>query len=123
MFKNISKGLKPEQVKDSVFDSDSEEQDPRRHIVIHVGLLGLVAILAGAASVPMSRSSPGATISLNGLLFVLIWVSYAVYAVSSSLGIRRRRSLIDILGVHGAALVLSVPVGIVLMVLLGALMG
>ncbi|WNG15441.1 hypothetical protein [Cystobacter fuscus] len=103
-------------------DADSEKQDPKQRVLVHRVLLGVVLLLAGIASFPMFRSSGGATIDLNGVGLALMWCSVAAYVGISSLGLRRE-SMSGLLKMHGLALVLAVPAGIVLIFLKVFLLG
>ncbi|WP_434388349.1 hypothetical protein [Melittangium boletus] len=95
-------------------DSDAENQDAKRRVLVHRRLWGGVLLLAGIASPPMCRSSGGAMFDLNGVAVALMWCSVAVYMGLSSRGLRSE-SMSGLLKVHALAFVLAVPAVIVLM--------
>ena len=89
-------------------DSDSENQDSTARILVHAFVLGALAVVALAIS--GARSDPGSMLPMHGLLGTLAWLSLAVYAVISSLGVLCWNSWGALLGMHLVAGVLSVPV-------------
>ena len=88
-------------------DSDSENQDSTARILVHALVLGVLAVVAAAFS--DLRSDPGSMLPLNGLVSTLAWLSLAVYAVISSLGVICWNSWGALFCMHLAAGVLAVP--------------
>ncbi|WPB80579.1 hypothetical protein KYC5002_15725 [Archangium violaceum] len=102
-------------------DSNSENQDAKQRVLVHRVLWAVVLMLAVIASFSL-RSSGGATIDLNGVALALMWCSVAAYMGISSRGLRRE-SMSGLLKMHGLALVLAVPAGLVLIFLKVMLLG
>ena len=102
-------------------DSNSENEDPKQRVLVHRVLWAVVLMLAVIASFSL-RSSGGATIDLNGVALALMWCSVAAYMGISSRGLRRE-SMSGLLKMHGLALVLAVPAGLVLIFLKVFLLG
>lgn len=101
--------------------SHSENQDVKERVLVHRVLWAVVIMLAVIASFSL-RSSGGATIDLNGVALALMWCSVAAYMGISSRALRRE-SMSGLLKMHGLALVLAVPAGLVLIFLKVMLLG
>ncbi|MFY0530143.1 hypothetical protein ACN28I_45590 [Archangium gephyra] len=114
MFENTSKGAQPEES-----DEDSENQHRMLAIVVHLLLLGVVAVVAASTAVGLSRGSASSMLPMSDASFGMLGLSFAVYAVISSLGVICWRSVTAVFGMHVAAVVLSVP-AVILLLLLGS---
>jgi hypothetical protein len=123
MFENTSKGLKPDQVKDYDPASDPENQDPSVRFVVHVVLLGVVAVLVGAVSTELAKPSPQSWVEMGGAFSALLWFSFAAYAVISSLGVIAYKGVAAVFGWHVGALMVALPAGGFLMFLTAQLLG
>ncbi|QRN99135.1 hypothetical protein JRI60_09000 [Archangium violaceum] len=96
--------------------SDSENQDPTARVLVHVFVLGALAVVAEAFSnIP---TSPGTMLPLGGLVGKVLWLMFAVYTVISSIGVICWNNWCALFGMHVAAGVLSYPAAIFLLFLL-----
>ncbi|MFL5355217.1 hypothetical protein [Archangium sp.] len=105
---------------------DSEAADPTGAILLHVFLVGLVLVPTGMYAHTVSQPSYGAgsMIPMGPLMFVLAWLSFAVYVVISTVGaVQNWREVGVMLAYHLGALVLAVPGAIALLVLWNWLQG
>jgi hypothetical protein len=101
---------------ESAGDSDSENQDPTARVLVHVFVLGLLAVVAEAFSnIP---SSPGTMLPLGGLVGKVMWLMFTVYTVISSLGVICWNNWGTLFGMHVAAGVLAYPAAMFLLLLL-----
>lgn len=97
---------------------DSEPTDPTGAILLHVFLVGLVLVPTGALAHAFSRPAYGATLDLNPLGVIVMWLGFAVYVVSSTVGtILSWRRIGFVIGIHVGALVLALPGGLALLFL------
>ncbi|KFA92373.1 hypothetical protein [Archangium violaceum] len=88
-------------------DADSENQNLTARVLVHVFVLGVLAVVAGA--ITSTPSNPGSMLPLDGLFDMVLWIGFAVYTLISSLGVICWRSWDALLGTHVAAGVLSLP--------------
>lgn len=112
MSENISKGAQPEESGD-----DSESQDRTIPILVHLLLLFGVAVVAAFTADVISQGFEHTMDPMGDVSLVVLGLTFAAYTVISSLGVIRWRSLTAVFGMHGAAMVISVPGGILLLLL------
>lgn len=87
-------------------------------ILLHLVLVGVVAMLAGVLSAPVSRGRGTSWIDMTDAFLALVWFSFAAYAVIATLGsLERWGNLSALLAMHGLALVLALPGGLLLVFL------
>lgn len=88
-------------------DSDSENEDSTGRILVHVFVLGALAVVAMVLS--RTHSDPGTMLPLDGLFSKVVWLGFAAHALLSSLGLLFWRGWGGLVGVHVVAGVLALP--------------
>lgn len=97
---------------------ESEAADSTGAILLHVFLVGAVLVVARALASFMGQPDNDSTFDLSTTAVIVVWLSFAVYTVLSTVGaILSWRRIWLVMGIHVGALVLALPGGIALLAL------